>query len=414
MQKNIILITAAYPYGKDEISFIEPELPYLMNKARVSILSRNEAGKMIGNVPEKIKVYRIRNHRSENIYRVILCLFSPVFYKEIGYIWCKKRRHIWKNIKEALFTLAIAERTSSYIRNICRSFSAEDEIALYTYWFDEATLAACLFRERNKERNIHVVSRIHGCDLYEERTDTGYQPYMRQIDQMIDRVCFISRQGLAYYQEHYACSASDKYRLCYLGTNRMGEGQWEKTGTLRIVSCSHIIALKRVGLIVEALANIHTIRINWTHFGSGDEEGQVKKLAKELLSKKENIHYCFMGNVQNEAIHRAYIENEYDCFLSLSSTEGLPVSMMEALSYGIPIVATNVGGVSEIIDPECGILLKANPSGREAAEALERFFEMSPQEMLRKRMAAKKMWERQFNAEENFTAFAEQIIVWKK
>lgn len=414
MQKNIILITAAYPYGKDEISFIEPELAHLMTKARVSILSRNEVGKMVGNVPEKIGVYRIRNHRIENIYQAILCLFSPVFYKEIGYIWCKKRRHIWENIKEALLTLAVAGRTFSYIRKLCSSFSTKEEIILYTYWYDEATLAACLYRKRNKKRNIHVVSRTHGCDLYEERTATEYQPYMHQIDQMIDRVCFISRQGLAYYQAHYACGTSDKYKLCYLGTSSMGESRWEKTGTLRIVSCSHIIALKRVGLIVDTLANIHSFRIDWTHFGSGDEEEQVKEKAKELLSGKENIHYCFMGNVKNAKIHKAYIENEYDCFLSLSSTEGLPVSMMEALSYGIPVMATNVGGVPEIVDSACGVLLKANPAALEAAEALERFFEMPPQEKFQMRVNAKEKWKSYFNAEKNFTEFAELITDWNE
>lgn len=414
MQKKIILITAAYPYGRDEISFIEPELPYLTAKAGVTILSRNEAAGSVGNVPEDVVVYRIENHRTENICYLLLSLLSSILYKELFYILRHKRNAVWRNMKEALLTLMVAERTCSYIKKINSDFTPMTETVLYTYWYDEGTLAACLFRKRNKERKIRVVSRIHGCDLYEERTATGYQPYMCQIDQMIDKVYFISRTGMAYYQEHYACDTSDKYRLCYLGTNRIGQGRWEKTGTLRIVSCSHIIALKRVGLIVEALANIHSICIDWTHFGSGDAEEQVKELAEKLLSKRENIHYYLMGNVENEAIHKAYIENEYDCFLSLSSTEGLPVSMMEALSYGIPIVATDVGGVSEIVDFTCGVLLRANPTAREVAEALEKFFWMPQQEMIQKRMAAKTIWESHFNAENNFATFAEQIIDWKE
>ncbi len=414
MQKNIILLTAAYPFGRDEISFIEPELPYLTEKARVAILSRNETGGRVGNVPEDVTVYRIENSRIENVCRLLFCLFSPVFYREIGYIWRNKRDHLGKNIKNALLTLTVAGRTSSYLKRICRSISAAEEIVLYTYWYDEGTLAACLFRKRNRKRKIYVISRIHGCDLYEERTATGYQPYMRQIDRMIDRVYFISRKGMEYYQRHYARGASDKYRLCYLGTNRLGEGRWEPAEALRIVSCSHIISLKRVGLIVETLAKIHTIKIDWTHFGGGDEEEQVKETAEKLLSNKENVQYRFMGTVKNEEVHRAYIGNEYDCFLSLSSTEGLPVSMMEALSYGIPVMATDVGGVSEIVDSTCGVLLEADPTAQEVAEALERFFEMPQQDILQKRTAAREVWEKNFCAEKNFAGFAEQIIDWKE
>lgn len=413
MQKNIILITAAYPYGKDEISFIEPELPYLISNGHVSILARSEAGKKVGNVPEGVPVYRIKNSRARNIFWLLQNIFSPVLYKEIIYIWRKKRNYIWKNVKDALLTLTVARRTCSYIKEISQKFPNEGELTIYTYWYDEATLAALLFKEKNKRQKIHVVSRIHGCDLYEERTSTGYQPYMCQMDRKIDRVCFISRMGMEYYRKHYGGSDTNKYRLCYLGTNKIGESSWKRARTFRIISCSHIISLKRVELLVDALAQIQTVAVEWTHFGSGEDEERVKAKAKELLSNKKNVHYCFMGHVKNEEIHKAYMTNVYDCFLSVSETEGLPVSMMEALSYGVPVIATDVGGVSEIVNGACGCLLNANPTACEIAEALEIFFGLPEQEMIRKRAEAVRMWEKNFCASKNYGRFAEQIVDWK-
>ena len=55
-----------------------------------------------------------------------------------------------------------------------------------------------------------------------------------------------------------------------------------------------------------------------------------------------------------------YRRNRVDLFISLSSSEGLPVSMMEAISFGIPILATDVGGVSEIVKRATGRLVSVD------------------------------------------------------
>jgi len=44
--------------------------------------------------------------------------------------------------------------------------------------------------------------------------------------------------------------------------------------------------------------------------------------------------------------------------MNLSETEGIPVSIMEAQSAGVPILATNLGGTSEIVNNENGFLVE--------------------------------------------------------
>ena len=49
--------------------------------------------------------------------------------------------------------------------------------------------------------------------------------------------------------------------------------------------------------------------------------------------------------------------NDFDLFVNMSLSEGIPVSIMEAISFGIPIIATNVGGNAEIVNDETGVLI---------------------------------------------------------
>ena len=64
-----------------------------------------------------------------------------------------------------------------------------------------------------------------------------------------------------------------------------------------------------------------------------------------------------MGHYPNEELLRYYGSNHVDLFINTSSTEGVPVSIMEAQSFGIPVIATDTGGVKEVVTEGTGSLL---------------------------------------------------------
>ena len=105
-----------------------------------------------------------------------------------------------------------------------------------------------------------------------------------------------------------------------------------------------------------------------------------------------------------------YQNNNPDLFINVSSSEGVPVSFMEAMSCGIPVIATNVGGSSEIVNIDNGYLLSSNPLPAEVAEAISTFYHLNLEEKNKKRLAAYNTWEENYNAKKNYTQFAEEIL----
>ncbi|PIR40275.1 MAG: hypothetical protein COV33_00580 [Candidatus Zambryskibacteria bacterium CG10_big_fil_rev_8_21_14_0_10_34_34] len=119
------------------------------------------------------------------------------------------------------------------------------------------------------------------------------------------------------------------------------------------------IGIKGIALLPEELKG----KVLYCIAGMGEEKENLEKLVKELNLKKQIKFLGFLDNAKN-------ILSGADIFLFPSRTENLPFAILEAGLSDLPIIATNVGGISEIIkDMESGILIHPkNP--KEIAEAL--------------------------------------------
>lgn len=76
--------------------------------------------------------------------------------------------------------------------------------------------------------------------------------------------------------------------------------------------------------------------------GDGEQRGYLEKLSSDLGVSSAVF---FSGHVEKETFYK-----NIDCMLSPSDMEAMPMVIVEALSCGIPIIATDVGGVSSLID----------------------------------------------------------------
>lgn len=123
--------------------------------------------------------------------------------------------------------------------------------------------------------------------------------------------------------------------------------------------------VKRVHLIIEALSMM--AEGAWLAVaGDGSLRGGLEALA---ASSGAADRIRFTGPLDPDGMPPLYAAA--DCLVLPSSAEGVPLVILEALATGIPVVATNVGGMAGLLDPTCGLLLEADLSPRDLAEAME-------------------------------------------
>jgi glycosyltransferase involved in cell wall biosynthesis len=225
--------------------------------------------------------------------------------------------------------------------------------ALYFYWGNNQALIVPFLKRMGFNQ---ILVRFHGFDLYKERLG-GYQPFRRPLLGAVSLAAPISDYGSSYLKSEYPDIAFST-RTMRLGVRDIGRASASDDGWFRIVSCATIIKLKRIDLIVRVLKRLQ-LNIEWTHLGDGDCKNKVDKEIEEL---PDHLKVNMSGRLPADEIQHFYKNHKVDLFISLSETEGIPVSIMEALAAGIPVFSTDVGGIKEIVDEEVGHLIDAGSS----------------------------------------------------
>jgi glycosyltransferase involved in cell wall biosynthesis len=243
-----------------------------------------------------------------------------------------------------------------------------------------------------------------------DRSEDQYLSFKNYIWNTLDKTFFISEFG---HKE--ALRIMGKKTFHKFNTSKLGTPFWFVPNyyvdhkALVIVSCSFIYAIKRIDLIVKTLTLFDDLNIVWHHFGSGDDFKKISSLAENHLGNKK-VFYKLHGHIKNSEILKFYHENKVDLFINVSSTEGIPVSMMEAMSMGIPVIATTVGGVPEIVKHNYnGWLLSANPNELEIRNAISAYNKLPFNEKINYKKNAHNTWKEFFNAEINYTKFLHEI-----
>jgi len=350
--------------------------------------------------------------RSTNKIGAVLKISSSTFfYQDLlsnPRIWTKSSA-----LRRLAGYVASAHLTQEWVESWFKERSVvDDDVVFYTYWFDSATLGVGL--ARRKFPRLKLVSRAHGYDLYEDRYPVPYLPCRSQAFKVTDAVFPDSYAGEAYLKKRYP-NFQDKFETALLGVE---EGREESPashdGIFRIASCAVIRPVKRIDLILDGLKYAAEIRpaqrFEWHHFGNGELPGvreSMQKRADETLPL--NARAYFPGYSSQPKLYDFYCENPVDVFVNTSESEGTPVSIMEAISCGIPVIATAVGGNREIVTSQNGLLLGEDPKPEDVAQALFWYID-HPVEAQAKRTGSRLLWQERYNARRNFEVFADRLI----
>ena len=178
----------------------------------------------------------------------------------------------------------------------------------------------------------------------------------------------------------------------------------------RIVTCSYLVEVKRIDRLIDALAVLDKKcdrKIVWDCIGDGELFERLEKKAGNIINC---IEVNFRGEMTNAEVLNYYLTHYIDVFVNTSESEGLPVSIMEAMSYWIPVIAPNVGGIQEIIDNGInGILLSRKCTTPELARAISFMMNMEAEKMEYYKINARLKWEKMFDAVKNFNWLADEL-----
>lgn len=407
----IVLISNRYPF-KDGEPFLHNEIRELSKYDEKIVIyplqhTKNESLDCY-ELPKNVEVRTLSKVNKATEFKCSTkALLSSVFKEEGKNL--TKDKYFLKNILKAFYyNKEIGKYTDLIAEDINTNFKEElkgDSLLFYAYWMH---LPACIGAQlKEKYKNSSFITRAHGYDLYKFRSSTGYLPNRNDIFKKADQIFTISEAGKKYLMNSYPALDSSKITCSYLGTYNYGLNPLEED-KIRLVSCSNIVPVKRLNLLIEALSMLKDFPIEWIHYGSGAEEKSIHTLAEEKIQLP--IHYSFKGKMENRQLMEQYQQKHFTFFINVSESEGLPVSIMEAMSFGIPVIATDVGGTKEIVkDGYNGFLIPKDINSDDLAETIRKVLTLSLEENIRMRNNSRKTWEEKFDANKNYKDFYKAI-----
>ncbi|MCR4616199.1 MAG: glycosyltransferase [Clostridiales bacterium] len=414
-RKCLILLTSSFPYANCE-TYLECEISkHTENFDKIIILAQETDADAIKTrqVPEGIDVYNTarrsrRAGRTSDLARGIINL-------PLAHARRYDRAEISGSPVKALFAEYFIQRGARQYRESMAilkkyDFSQFDEVIVYSYNFFGLAYAGAMIKKDLTEQGVKtfLVSRSHAYDTYDCDNSLNYLPLRRFLLKAVDELLVCSDSGRRYISEKYP-EFSYKISLSYLGSGDHGTGKYD--GIFRIVSCSRMDPEKNLCELVDALALLRNYdnipEVRWTHIGSGKEEDKVKAYAGKKL---DFMKVTFTGLLSNAEVYDYYRKNPVSLFINKSLSEGLPVSIMEATSFGIPVLASNAGGTGElVIDGITGKLTDKNISAEALAGEIVKFASMPEEEYGALRASTRKYWEEHFNADANYKEFSRHI-----
>lgn len=114
-----------------------------------------------------------------------------------------------------------------------------------------------------------------------------------------------------------------------------------------------LLAIKVLHLLKKKFENIQLCMVG------PDKDGSLNEVQSLVHKLELTTNITITGVLKKEEWHQ--LSESYDIFINTTAIDNMPVSVLEAMALGLPIISTNVGGIPYLIkDKENGILVPAN------------------------------------------------------
>ena len=218
--------------------------------------------------------------------------------------------------------------------------------------------------------NLPVILHVHAADF--PQFFSVLSPALKQqtcwVFQNAEHVIVLGEGFRGYFIDEVGV-ASDRITVLYNGVPSQDKvAVREKPSPFHLLFLGNLIDRKGVPELLKALATPKLSEIDWRATLAGG--GEIERFKAEAKSLGIDERLEFAGWVAREDLQD--LIRSADTMVLPSHDEGLPLAILESLALGIPVVATPVGSIAEVLTHDESVVLVSPGSVDELAESLYR------------------------------------------
>ena len=217
--------------------------------------------------------------------------------------------------------------------------------------------------------DLKFVTTLHGTDITVVGSDRSYLRPTRFALEQSDAVTAVSSYLAAETHRMFGVENEVEVVHNFVDTERFRPGdhkRWHQRGDQEriLVHASNFRPVKRVADVVRAFAEIQRqLPARLLLVGDGPDREHALAVAGDLGCSHRVEHFGMRDDLES-------LLPKADLFLSASQTESFGLSILEAMSCGVPSVSTDVGGVAEVVG-DTGRLVPVSEPEQMAAAAVD-------------------------------------------
>jgi len=357
---KLIYITSSLPYGTAEPFLIPEVLELRATDHEVAVVPLYPRGRIVHKRAEQL--YHSEFCKPLISWEVLLTairvfLRAPLrSLRALGLLLTLNPKHLAKNL--------IAYPKGLWLVGVARKWGAQH---IHAHW---AATTASMAMVASEVSGIPWSLTAHRWDIVENnllRRKALHARFFRCISQKT--LDMAEERGVP----------RDRLRVLHLGIELPRVTVTERSNKLTsllenfVVMCPAAFnAIKGHKYIIEAMARLHSDVELWLA-GEGELRPLVEKQVKDL-GLTERVR--FLGHLPHDELLWLYRDGRVGATvlpsvdLNGGASEGIPVSLMEAMAFGIPVVSTSTGGIPELLEGEAGLVVPPGES-KALAEAID-------------------------------------------
>jgi len=241
------------------------------------------------------------------------------------------------------YTLALATK-------MLEVFESESLDVLHVHYAIPHSVSALLARSMAVPRRLPFVTTLHGTDITLVGSNRSYLPITKFSIEQSDGVTAISdyllKQTLKEFDIKRPIEVIPNFVNCDLYTrvpNEAQRAQWAPNGEPILMHLSNFRPVKRITDAIEIFAIVRAkMPAKLVLIGDGPDRGAAEYLVRKKRLQKD-VFFLGKQNAVYEKLSSA------DLFLLPSQLESFGLAALEAMACEVPVVATNVGGIPEVV-----------------------------------------------------------------